>query len=165
MTTSESITAIAPALIKAQGQMVGISKTGNNPAFRSKYITLDAILDAVRPILTANGLVLMQGHVDNLSHEGRIVAITIESLIVHSSGEWISTTVTIPVTKQDAHGLGSALTYGRRYSVSALLAISADEDDDANTAVQPQESFRRGPQGNIVIDEPVKLTPGRPLQR
>ncbi|MCX6982722.1 MAG: ERF family protein [Verrucomicrobia bacterium] len=70
---------------------------------------------------------------------------------------------TIPVTKPDAHGLGSALTYGRRYSVSALLAISADEDDDANGAVTPQESFRRGPQGNIVIDEPVRPAPGRPL--
>ena len=161
MTTSESITAIAPALIKAQGQMVGIIKEGKNPAFRSKYITLDSILDTVRPILTSNGLMLTQGTVATDS----TAAVTVEARIIHTSGEWISTTVTIPVTKQDAHGLGSALTYGRRYSVSALLAISADEDDDANTAVQPQESFRRGPQGNIVIDEPVKLTPGRPLQR
>ena len=92
-------------------------------------------------------------------------AVTVESRIIHTSGEWIATTVTIPVTKPDAHGLGSALTYGRRYSVSALLAISADEDDDANGAVTPQESFRRGPQGNIVIDEPVRPAPGRPLSR
>jgi hypothetical protein len=161
MTTSDSIAAIAPALIKAQGQMVGITKEGKNPAFRSKYITLDSILDTVRPILTSNGLMLTQGTVATDS----TAAVTVEARIIHTSGEWISTTVTIPVTKQDAHGLGSALTYGRRYSVSALLAISADEDDDANTAVQPQDGYRRGPQGNIVIDEPVKLTPGRPLQR
>jgi len=49
--------------------------------------------------------------------------------------------------------------------VSALLAISADEDDDANGAVTPQDGFRRGPQGNIVIDEPVKPATARPLSR
>jgi hypothetical protein len=159
MTTSETIGAIAPALIKAQSQMLGIIKEGKNPAFRSKYVTLDSILDTLRPILTSNGLMLTQGSTPPWGVE----SITVESRIIHTSGEWISTTVTIPVTKPDAHGLGSALTYGRRYSVSALLAISADEDDDANGAVTPQESFRRGPQGNIVIDEPVRPAPGRPL--
>ena len=161
MTTSETIGAIAPALIKAQSQMQGITKEGRNPAFRSKYVTLDSILDTLRPILTSNGLMLTQGSTPPWGVE----SITVESRIIHTSGEWIATTVTIPVTKPDAHGLGSALTYGRRYSVSALLAISADEDDDANEAVKPQESFRRGPQGNIVIDEPVRPAQGRPLQR
>jgi hypothetical protein len=161
MTTSETIGAIAPALIKAQSQMQGITKEGKNPAFKSKYVTLDSILDTLRPILTSNGLMLTQGSQEPQAMQ----AVTVESRIIHTSGEWISTTVTIPVTKPDAHGLGSALTYGRRYSVSALLAISADEDDDANGAVTPQESFRRGPQGNIVIDEPVRPAPGRPLSR
>ena len=161
MTTSETIGAIAPALIKAQSQMQGITKEGKNPAFRSKYVTLDSILDTLRPILTSNGLMLTQGSTPPWGVE----SITVESRIIHTSGEWISTTVTIPVTKPDAHGLGSALTYGRRYSVSALLAISADEDDDANGAVTPQDGYRRGPQGNIVIDEPVRPAPGRPLSR
>ena len=161
MTTSETIGAIAPALIKAQSQMQGITKEGKNPAFRSKYVTLDSILDTLRPILTSNGLMLTQGSTPPWGVE----AITVESRIIHTSGEWIATTVTIPVTKPDAHGLGSALTYGRRYSVSALLAISADEDDDANGAVTPQDGYRRGPQGNIVIDEPVRPAPGRPLSR
>ena len=161
MTTSETIGAIAPALIKAQSQMQGITKEGKNPAFRSKYVTLDSILDTLRPILTSNGLMLTQGSTPPWGVE----AITVESRIIHTSGEWIATTVTIPVTKPDAHGLGSALTYGRRYSVSALLAISADEDDDANGAATPQVDYRRGPQGNIVIDEPVRPAPGRPLAR
>ena len=161
MTTSETIGAIAPALIKAQSQMQGITKEGKNPAFKSKYVTLDSILDTLRPILTSNGLMLTQGSQEPQAMQ----AVTVESRIIHTSGEWISTTVTIPVTKPDAHGLGSALTYGRRYSVSALLAISADEDDDANGAVTPQESFRRGPQGNIVIDTPIKPVSGRPLSR
>ena len=161
MTTSETIGAIAPALIKAQSQMQGIIKEGKNPAFRSKYVTLDSILDTLRPILTSNGLMLTQGSTPPWGVE----SITVESRIIHTSGEWIATTVTIPVTKPDAHGLGSALTYGRRYSVSALLAISADEDDDANGAVQAQDGYRRGPQGNIVIDEPIKPTSARPLSR
>jgi hypothetical protein len=161
MTTSETIGAIAPALIKAQSQMQGITKEGKNPAFKSKYVTLDSILDTLRPILTSNGLMLTQGSQEPQAMQ----AVTVESRIIHTSGEWIATTVTIPVTKPDAHGLGSALTYGRRYGVAALLAISADEDDDANEAARPQESFRRGPQGNIVIDEPVRPAPGRPLAR
>ena len=159
MTSSENIGAIAPSLIKAQSQMQGISKEGKNPAFKSKYVTLDSILDTLRPILTSNGLMLTQGS----QQPETMQSVTVESRIIHTSGEWISTTVTIPVTKPDAHGLGSALTYGRRYSVSALLAISADEDDDANGAVAPRDDFRRGPQGNIVIDTPIK--PARPLNR
>jgi hypothetical protein len=159
LTSSENIGAIAPALIKAQSQMQGISKEGKNPAFKSKYVTLDSILDTLRPILTSNGLMLTQGS----QQPETMQSVTVESRIIHTSGEWISTTVTIPVTKPDAHGLGSALTYGRRYSVSALLAISADEDDDANGAIAPREDYRRGPQGNIVIDTPIK--PARPLNR
>jgi len=157
MTSSETIGAIAPSLIKAQSQMQGISKEGKNPAFKSKYVTLDSILDTLRPILTSNGLMLTQGS----QQPETMQTVTVESRIIHTSGEWISTTVTIPVTKPDAHGLGSALTYGRRYSVSALLAISADEDDDANGAVTAQVDYRRGPQGNIVIDTPIKAA--RPL--
>ena len=112
MTSSETIGAIAPALIKAQSQMQGITKEGKNPAFRSKYVTLDSILDTLRPILTSNGLMLTQGS----QQPETMQAVTVESRIIHTSGEWIATTVTIPVTKPDAHGLGSALTYGRRYS-------------------------------------------------
>ena len=63
MKTSESITGIAPALIKAQGEMSGIAKEGNNPAFRSKYVTLDSILDTIRPVLTKHGLMLSQGKI------------------------------------------------------------------------------------------------------
>jgi hypothetical protein len=158
LTSSETIGAIAPALIKAQSQMQGISKEGKNPAFKSKYVTLDSILDTLRPILTSNGLMLTQGS----QQPETMQTVTVESRIIHTSGEWISTTVTIPVTKPDAHGLGSALTYGRRYSVSALLAISADEDDDANGAIAPREDYRNVIKGNIVSMTPIKTA--RPLE-
>jgi hypothetical protein len=138
--------------------MQGISKEGKNPAFKSKYVTLDSILDTLRPILTSNGLMLTQGS----QQPETMQSVTVESRIIHTSGEWISTTVTIPVTKPDAHGLGSALTYGRRYSVSALLAISADEDDDANGAIAPREDYRNVIKGNIVSMTPIKTA--RPLE-
>ncbi len=153
MKTSESITGIAPALIKAQGEMSGIAKEGNNPAFRSKYVTLDSILDTIRPVLTKHGLMLSQGITSQSVTEDKVTAIEVESRIIHASGEWVAQSVVVPITKHDAHGFGSALTYGRRYSVSSLLAISADEDDDGNAATN---TLPRGPHGNIVIDAPIK---------
>lgn len=135
MTTSETISAVAPALVKAQSEMTGVAKEGNNPAFRSKYITLDSILDTVRPILAKNGLILTQGSKGDLV-DGKYM-VTVYSRVIHTSGEWLQCEVSIPLTKYDAHGTGSALTYGRRYSASALLAISADEDDDGNGSIAP----------------------------
>lgn len=153
MKSSESIASIAPALIKAQGEMQSVTKQGTNPAFRSKYMTLDSILDAVRPILTKHNLMLTQGMVWNSVNDDRITTIEVESRIIHVSGEWIAHHVVVPVTKGDAHGLGSALTYGRRYGLVGLLAISADDDDDGNTAA---DQLPRGPNGNIVIDAPIR---------
>jgi hypothetical protein len=60
----------------------------------------------------------------------------VETRLVHTSGEWLASVVPVPVAKGDAHGLGSALSYGRRYGLSALLALSTDEDDDGNAAAK-----------------------------
>jgi hypothetical protein len=65
-----------------------------------------------------------------------LVGITVETRLVHTSGEWLASVVPVPVAKGDAHGLGSALSYGRRYGISALLALSTDEDDDGNAAAK-----------------------------
>jgi hypothetical protein len=60
----------------------------------------------------------------------------VETRLIHTSGEWLASVVPVPVAKGDAHGLGSALSYGRRYGISALLALSTDEDDDGNAAAK-----------------------------
>jgi len=153
MKSSESIASIAPALIKAQGEMQSVTKQGKNPAFRSRYMTLDSILDAVRPILAKNNLMLTQVAPGGLCHMSGVHLIEVESRIIHASGEWIAHHVAVPVTKHDAHGMGSALTYGRRYGLVGLLAISADDDDDGNTAA---DQLPKGPNGNIVIDAPCR---------
>jgi hypothetical protein len=101
------------------------------------------ILDTVRPILAKNGLVLIQGCKNEQTE--KISGLDVTTTLAHKSGQWIATHVYVPVNKQDAHAVGSALTYGRRYGAAAILAISTDNDDDGNAAVpqhrpqQPQQ--------------------------
>lgn len=150
MNQSNEIKSITPALVKAQSELKGIQKLGANPMYGSKYATLDSILDQIRPILTSNGLTLVQGISETMMDGTRIFAVRVSSRILHLSGEWIETDVTIPVNPKidrtgrehpvDAHALGSAISYGRRYSLSSLIAMSSDEDDDGNAAVGSNHS-------------------------
>lgn len=135
MNHCETITAIAAALVKAQSEMPSVTKDRTNPAFKFRYATLDAILETVKPVLAANGLAIFQSGGD--SPPG---SVTVETMLLHSSGEWIMSTVTLPLGKNDAQGVGSALTYGRRYGLSAALSLAADEDDDANAASKPAKT-------------------------
>jgi hypothetical protein len=137
MTSSETTATLCAALVAAQGALKPIAKDGKNPAFRSKYATLDGIMETVRPALAAHGLAVVQGVIHPETGEGgRLVGITVETRLLHTSGEWLASVVPVPVAKGDAHGLGSALSYGRRYGISALLALSTDEDDDGNAAAK-----------------------------
>jgi hypothetical protein len=137
VTSSETTATLCAALVAAQGALKPIAKDGNNPAFRSRYATLDGIMETVRPALAAQGLAVVQGVVHPETGEGgRLVGIMVETRLVHTSGEWLASVVPVPVAKGDAHGLGSALSYGRRYGLSALLALSTDEDDDGNAAAK-----------------------------
>jgi hypothetical protein len=88
-------------------------------------------------LVAAHGLAVVQGVVHPETGEGgRLVGIMVETRLIHTSGEWLASVVPVPVAKGDAHGLGSALSYGRRYGLSALLALSTDEDDDGNAAAK-----------------------------
>jgi hypothetical protein len=130
MNKSESIAKLADALAKAQSEIVSVSKNATNPHFKNRYATLDAILDAVRHTLAKHGLSIVQGASESTQ------GFNVETYLVHSSGEYIANVVAVPVSKQDAQGVGSAMTYGRRYGVSALLALSTDEDDDGEAAAK-----------------------------
>lgn len=175
MKTSESISSIAPDLVKAQAGINGVAKDGNNPIFRSKYITLDSILLAVRPVLSANNLFLTQGitHVSK-NEDGIVNAVEVESKLIHSSGEWVASSVVVPVTNNvdrngkamavDAHRVGGSLTYGRRYSLSALLSIGED-DDDGNTASGYQNQAQAPQQQAPKTPAPPKVAEPTPLER
>ena len=130
MNKSESIKELATALAKAQGSIKGAIKDSSNPFFKSKYADLASVVEAIRSAFAANGLSYIQTVEPSQADEVRV-----ETMILHSSGEWISCGVlALPVSKVDAQGYGSALTYARRYSLSAAVGI-APEDDDGNAAV------------------------------
>jgi hypothetical protein len=130
MNKSDSIAALAAALSKAQAQIEGAIKDSTNPHFRSKYADLSSVVDAIRKPIAANGLAYVQtiNQADN--------AASVSTIIMHASGEWIDCgAIAVPVSKGDAQGYGSALTYARRYSLSAAFGV-APEDDDGNAAAR-----------------------------
>ena len=131
MNKSDNINELATALAKAQGAMRFAIKDANNPFFKSKYADLSSVVEAIRDALANNGLSYMQHLAPSEKHE-----VCVETIILHASGQWISCgTLTVPVSKHDAQGFGSALTYARRYSLSAAVGVVAD-DDDGNAAAQ-----------------------------
>lgn len=120
---------ISAALVKAQRAFGPALKDKTNPAFRSKYADLGACIDAVMDALNDAGIALIQ---KQHPHEG---GVCIETVFIHESGEQISAGMfTVPASKQDAQGYGSATTYARRYSLMAACGI-APEDDDGAAAV------------------------------
>lgn len=129
MRTSENIADLAAALATAQGQYGTAAKDAVNPHFKNRYASLVSIFDACLPALNANGVAVIQG--TSLAVPG---AVTVITRLQHSSGQWIETEVTLPVSKADAQGVGSAITYGRRYGLQSAVGIVAEEDDDANAA-------------------------------
>lgn len=129
MNKSESIAGLAAALASAQGSMKGAIKDSANPFFKSKYADLASVVEAIRAAFSANGLSYIQTLEPSDKDEVRV-----ETTLLHSSGEWISCGIlSLPVSKVDAQGYGSALTYARRYSLSAAVGV-APEDDDGNAA-------------------------------
>lgn len=133
MNTSQSISKIAPAFLKAQKEMSNAVKGANNPFFKSKYADLNAVREAVIPALNAQGISVLQPTcvIDGKNY--------VETILIHESGEFMSGFTEIISDKpNDAQKHGSGLSYGRRYGLSAITGIGA-EDDDANHASSKQE--------------------------
>lgn len=130
MKRSDSITELAKALTKFNTEATKVVKDGKNPHLKNSYATIDAIMETIRPILAKHGLNIMQ------FVEGDGAQIQIKTLLLHESGEWMeSEPLTLRPEKMTAQGLGSATTYGRRYSLTAFLGLATgDEDDDGNAA-------------------------------
>jgi hypothetical protein len=124
------------ALVKAQAEMPTAPKDGNNPHFKSKYATLQSIAETAKPILQKHGLAICQ------TFETACDGVSIITSLVHESGEYITGSLFLKPTKNDPQGYGSAITYGRRYAMAAILGIVADEDDDANAASAPVSETR-----------------------
>ena len=150
MKHSESIALLAGALAKAQLQIEPASKNATNPHFRSHYADLASIWDACRGPLNTNGLSIVQFPCD-----GEVGRIGLCTMIVHSSGEWMSETITVKALKEDPQFLGGVLTYLRRYSLAAVVGVTATEDDDGNAASTPANARAAAPAQRPYIPPPV----------
>jgi hypothetical protein len=127
MKTSETLNQIAPALVKAQMGITYAIENAKNPHLKSKYADLSSVIDAVKGALNKNGIAFLQA--PSPSDDGRL---NLTTRLIHESGEWIEDTASCPLPKQDPQGFGSALTYLRRYSLSAVCGLYADDDDGSN---------------------------------
>jgi len=123
MNKSESIKELAAALNKAQAEMSGAKKKATNPFFKSKYSDLNAVVDAIRIPFCDNGLSYSQFPLFSDKCVG------VETILMHESGEWISSVLMLPMVKQDPQAAGSAITYARRYSLQSIAGIPSEDDD------------------------------------
>ena len=134
MELSANIGQLADALCKAQSQMKESLKTktaqvkSDKGSYSYKYAELSDLLEAVKPALLGQGLAISQG-VDSYER-----GVKVTTLLMHSSGEHLSSTLSMPVTGSTPQAYGSAITYARRYALSALLGVAPEDDDDAEAA-------------------------------
>ena len=134
MNQSESTANLAKALSIVQGKLTYAKKDSKNPFFKSNYADLESVWDACRDLLSNNGLAVSQfpGLYSDLDKSMSLVTI-----LTHESGEWISQEMSVPVSKVDPQGAGSALTYMRRYALAAVVGV-VQADDDGQAASSPK---------------------------
>lgn len=131
MQMSPTIGKLASALAKAQKAMKPAQKDRDNPFFKSSYATLASVFDALRDPFADNGLSIVQppGKADE---HGNVI---VETMILHESGEWIMGDASAKPVKNDPQGIGSVISYLRRYGAQSMAGLaSADDDDDGNAA-------------------------------
>jgi len=129
METSQAVGQLAEALATAQGQFKPIKRESVNPFYKSKYADLSAIIDGTRDALAKNGLAITQTVSVN-DH------VTVETMLMHKSGEWIKGSIALKPKADDPQAAGSAITYGRRYSLGAILGVASEDDDDGNASAK-----------------------------
>ncbi len=138
LTHSPSITALAKALVAAQAEFPTVGYDSENPHFKSRYASLTAIIETIKPILHKHGLAVVQAgsalaH-DHSPADAHVRSLTVETYLFHESGEYVASAVTIPIDKANPQGAVAAVSYGRRCGLSACLSLATDEDDDGNAA-------------------------------
>jgi hypothetical protein len=135
MNKSDTLTKLAPALVKAQASMAGATKSAANPFFKSKYANLEEVIKVVKAAFAENGLSFVQFPVSGDGAAG------VETIILHESGEFIGNEFLLKCAKADPQGMGSAITYARRYGLQSACGIPS-EDDDGNAASEPMSKAR-----------------------
>lgn len=128
MITSQTLTKLIPALLKAQKEMEVVIKDSDNPYYKSKYADINSFLESMVPVLNKNGFLVLQPVWSD--EKGTYV----ETNLLHESGEYYgSGPLKLELDKLDMQKLGSAITYARRYSLQSLLGARAQDDDAEGT--------------------------------
>ena len=139
---SPEIDKLAEALAKAQGEMEGAKKESVNPFFKSNYADLHTVIQSSLPFLNKYGLSIIQGNDD--SRDGFYVT----TMLLHESGQWLKSTLRMPITKADAQGVGATITYARRYSLAAMIGIAQTDDDGESIKQVPNINRNKEAQHN-----------------
>ena len=138
---SDTIGSLAKALAQAQAKMKGAELNAQNPFFQTRYADLGAVIEAARPALAAHGLSFTQ-----LIVNGEPEQIGIETILLHESGEWISSLFHIHYGDEKGRSLaqsaGAVITYLRRYALASILGVYAGDDDDGNSAGKAKEKTK-----------------------
>lgn len=139
--TSEAVDAISAAWVAAAADMPNVPKETRGQVGNAvrNYADLATVTETVRPILAAHGLAYVQGCSDG----DKVVTIT--TRLVHKSGQWIEDSLTMPTGQNTAQAVGSAITYGRRYSLMGVLGLAPDDDDGAAASTAPKPALKRAP--------------------
>ena len=149
MKTSEQVDKLYPAFIAFQAEVPSVLKDGNNPHFKSKYATLPAITESVRPYLAKHGL----GFTQSLAYREGVQLIF--TRVMHTSGQWMEDEgYILNPTKNDPQGMASAVTYARRNTLGATCGIVTEEDDDGNKASEPAPVKKLPPVPAVKLPEP-----------
>lgn len=159
MERSESIKELSPAMAKAQAAIKPALKDSVNPHFKSKYADISAVMQVINDPLACNGLWVSQDVV-----ESSPMIYWLVTTITHNSGEWISGKVPMIGFKGDMQGIGSAITYARRYGLCAMLGVVADVDDDGNASM-PQQRQLAPSQTHQKVDTAPKVSTAMPPQK
>lgn len=157
---SMEVNELFSSLSKAQAEFKVAVKDSSNPFFKSKYATLQSIIEASRPALCKQGLSVVQ---QVIPHENGYEYLV--TMLCHSSGQWLSSSMKIAPTKPDVQSLGSYITYLRRYSYSSLIGVyDGAEDDDGNGATlgRKPESSDNHPATESQMKRIVTLTNKNP---
>lgn len=125
MEKSPTIVEITKALVAFQGKVESVTRNKENKFFNSEYATLDEIIETIRKPLSESGLALAQFP----NGKGQLI-----TLLLHISGEFFQNTIELIPKETTAQGQGGVITYARRYSLSAMLGIATEKDDDGNEA-------------------------------
>lgn len=138
---SETITKIIPALIKAQQTFRPALKESVNPHYKSRYCDLASCIDACKDALSANGLAVVQTTIT-------VPRTKLVTSLYHESGQWIRSFYPLDPQKNDPQGLGSAVTYARRYNLMAIVGLAPEDDDGTGASQRPanneQRSYQNG---------------------